>query len=274
MIAGDVPEGVLAAVKLAGLDSVDGAFAYEGGEDLNKPGLGHRRRTRLELPDGQGCTHVLYLKRYGRQAVIEALRRWWTQGSRQSVARVEFENIIRARRAGVSTMREVICGEDRCPLGALRSYLIVTAVPGEALERCFGAYLAGRDAAAVAGLTARLAGMVRSLHRAGYVHRDLYASHVFLDESAGRGELYLIDVARMLRPRLRKRRWFVKDLAQLKYSMPAAWTARYWPGLLEEYLGGAGDRRRRMWDDMIDRKVESMRRHEDRRSRRGQEGKA
>lgn len=274
MIAGDVPEGVLAAVRLAGLDSVDGAFACEGGEDLNKPGLGHRRRTRLELPDGQGGVHVLYLKRYGRQGVSAALRRWWTHGRRWSAARAEFENIRRARQAGVATMREVVCDEDRCPLGAMRSFVIVTSVPGEALERCFDAYLAGHDAAAVAALTARLAGMIRSLHRAGYVHRDLYAAHVFLDESAAPGELYLIDLARMFSPRLRKLRWFVKDLAQLKYSMPAAWTAGYWPALLAEYLGGAGDRRRRMWDDMISRKVESMRRRDARRHRRGEEGKA
>jgi len=274
MIAHDVPEGVLAAVRLAGLDSVDGAFAYEGGEDLNKPGLGHRRRTRLELRDGQGSAHVLYLKRYGPQAVGEAMRRWWTQGRRQSPARAEFENIRRARRAGVATMREVVCDEDPCLLRAMRSFVIVTSVPGEALERCFDAYLAGHDASAVAGLTARLAGMVRSLHRAGYVHRDLYACHVFLDESAAPGELYLIDLARMFRPRLRKLRWFVKDLAQLKYSMPAAWTADYWPALLEGYLGGAGDGQRRIWGDMIDRKVESMRRRAARRRRRGEEGKA
>ena len=273
MIAGDVPEGVLAAVRRAGLDSVDGAFAYEGGEDLSKPGLGHRRRTRLELPDGQGGEHVLYLKRYGPQGVGEALRRWWTNGRRQSPARVEFENIRRARQAGVATMREVICDEDRCLLGARRSFVIVTSVPGEALERCFDAYLADRDAAAVADLTARLAGMVRSLHRAGYVHRDLYASHVFLDGSAAPGQLYLIDLARMFRPRLRKLRWFVKDLAQLKYSMPAAWTAGHWAAMLAEYLGGASRRDRRMWDELIGKKVDSMRRRDERRSRRGEEGK-
>lgn len=273
MIAGDVPEGVLAAVKLAGLDSVDGAFAYEGGEDLNKPGLGHRRRTRLELPDGQGGEHVLYMKRYGPQSVGEAMRRWLTHGKRQSPARVEFENIRRARQAGVATMREVACDEDRCLLASLRSYVIVTSVPGEALERCFDTYLGDRDEAAVAELTSRLARMVRSLHGAGYVHRDFYASHVFLDESAGSGELYLIDLARMFRPRFRKLRWFIKDLAQLKYSMPAAWTLQYWPALLAEYLDGVSPGDRRMWEGLIDRKVESMRRRDQRRSRRDEEGK-
>jgi len=274
MIADDVPEALLEAVRRAGLDSFEGAFSYEGGADLNKPGLGHRRRTRVELADGHGAAHVLYLKRYGPQALGEAVRRWWARGRRMSPALVEFENIRAAHQAGVPTMQAVACGEDRCPLGAGRSYLIVTAVPGEAMERCFEAYLDAHDAAAVAEITRRLAGMVRRLHQAGYVHRDLYASHVFLDESAGRDDLYLIDLARMFRPRVRKRRWRVKDLAQLKYSMPAAWVAGYWQALLADYLAGVSDRGRRVWDGLIDRKVESMLRRGRRRRPRGEEGSA
>jgi tRNA A-37 threonylcarbamoyl transferase component Bud32 len=145
-------------------------------------------------------------------------------------------------------------------------------VPGEALERCFDAYMAAHDAAAVAGLTGRLAGMVRRFHQAGYVHRDLYASHVFLDASAGRDDLYLIDLARMFRPRVIRRRWCVKDLAQLKYSMPAAWVDAHWQPLLADYLAGVSDRRRRAWDGLVGRKVESMRRRGDRRRRRSKEG--
>jgi tRNA A-37 threonylcarbamoyl transferase component Bud32 len=272
MIAGDVPEALLAAVRRAGLDSVDGAFACQAGEDLGKPGLGHRRRTRVELSDAQGSAHVLYLKRYGPQRLIDALGRWWTHGRRMSPALVEFENIRAARLAGVPTMQAVAWGEDRCPLGAGRSYIIVTAVPGEALERCFDACLAAHDAAAGGELAGRLAGMVRRLHQAGYVHRDLYASHVFLDESAGRADLYLIDLARMFRPRVIRRRWFVKDLAQLKYSMPAAWVDAHWQRLLADYLAGMSDRGRRAWDGLIARKVESMRRRGGRRRRRSMEG--
>ena len=272
MIAGDVPTALLDAVSRAGLDSVDGAFAYEAGADLVKPGLGHRRRTRIELADGQGQTRVLYLKRYAAAGPGEALGRWWTTGRRRSAARLEFENIRIAREAGVATMREVACGEDRCPLGAGRSYLIVTAVPGDALERCFDAYLAAHDDEAVAGLTTKLAGLVRALHRAGHVHRDLYASHVFLDESAGRARLYLIDLARMFRPRLRRRRWFVKDLAQLKYSMPAKWVEGHWRPFLAQYLGDDADATLAQWDELVARKVESMRRRDERRRRR-REGK-
>ena len=272
MTARDVPESLQAAVRRAGLDSVDGAFAYEGGADLSKPGLGHRRRTRIELVDDRGASHVAYLKRYGPQRIVEALRRWWTHGRRMSPARGEFENIRAAHRAGVPTMQAIACGEDRGPLGACRSYIIVSAVPGEAMERCFEAYLATNDAAAAADMTGRLAGIIRRLHQAGHVHRDLYASHVFLDNSTGRGDLYLIDLARMFRPHAIKRRWFVKDLAQLKYSMPAAWVAAHWESLLTAYLGDASDHQRRKWDEQIGRKVESMRRRDERRRRRSEEG--
>jgi hypothetical protein len=76
----------------------------------------------------------------------------------------------------------------------------------------------------------------------------------------------------MFRPRVIKRRWCVKDLAQLKYSMPAAWVDGYWQPLLADYLAGVSDRRRRAWDGLIGRKVESMRRRGDRRRRRSKEG--
>ena len=263
---------LLAAVRREGLDTVDGAFAFAGGEELSKPGLGRRRRTRLRLADETGRQHVLYLKRYGPERVVSALRRWLTTGRRCSAARLEYMNIRRARAAGVATMREIGCGEEPCPLGAKRSYLLVTAVPGEAMERCVEGFLHAHHADGQADtLTRNLARLVRTLHDSGHVHRDLYASHVFLDDSAGRCELYLIDLARMFAPRWRRFRWFVKDLAQLKYSMPAAWVAEYWALFLAEYFPGVAPAVRRLFDRAVDRKVVSMRRRAERRRRARQE---
>ena len=270
MSGGTVAEGLRAALRREGLDSVEGAFAYDGGEDLRKPGLGRRRRTRLRVAEPGGRTHVLYLKRYGAQSVGAALRRWVAHGRRRSAGRIEYENIRAARAAGVATMEAVCCGEEPCVLGARRSYLIVTAVPGDALERCFEGFLrrhAGDGAAAA--VTKRLARLVRSLHDAGHVHRDLYASHVFLDEAGGRPRVYLIDLARMFSPRWRRFRWYVKDLAQLKYSMPPGWVAAFWQTFLGEYLPGVGPRGRRAVGEAVDRKVASIRRRAERRRARG-----
>lgn len=57
------------------------------------------------------------------------------------------------------------------------------------------------------------------LHRAGLFHRDFYLCHVFATpDPAAPPRLHLIDLQRVLRPRVRSRRWAVKDLAALHYS--------------------------------------------------------
>ena len=253
---------LLTALRQHRLDTVAGAFSYGAGTDLLKPGLDHRRRTRLELRDMDGNAHVLYLKRYGMERPGALLRRWWEHGRRVSSAGVEFDNINAARAAGVPTMEALACGEEFSLLGAERSFMLVTEVPGDALERCFEDFL-DRNAGspqAVAAVTGKLGSIVASLHRAGYVHRDLYASHVFMDESPPRPELYLIDLARMFRPRRRTFRWRVKDLAQLKYSMPARWVADHWDGFLNVYFTGApAGEARAVWEHAIDEKVAWMR---------------
>jgi len=247
----------------AGLDTVDGAFAYGGGQDLVKPGLGTRRRTRIELAD-----HVIYLKRYGPERFGDRWRRFITYG-RCSPASVEFENIRAAQRCGVATMDAIAFGHEMGfgGLSARRGYLVVTSVPGDALERCGEEFLAAHAGDDGAGrLTDKLARLVAALHGGGFVHRDLYASHVFLHDSPDGISLYLIDLARMFAPRWRKFRWRVKDLAQLKYSMPAAWVQSHWDEFVGIYLdicGGSRDRYFRA----IDRKTASIIRRAQRRAK-------
>lgn len=255
------------ALRSAGLDTVEGAFAYAGGEDLTKSGLGSRRRTRLTLTDETGLPREVYLKRYTRESPARRICRWLTYGRRRSPAGVEFANIQAARKVGLPTMQAVAFGEEFDRLGAVRSYLVVTAVPGDALERC-GRDFVTRHADSpmvIERLTRSLAEMVRTLHRAGYVHRDLYASHVFLHERGGGFSLYLIDLARMFAPRWRRFRWRVKDLAQLKYSMPAVWVDRHWEAFLVDYLDGGEDIGR--WITAVDSKAAAMRKRQQRKSR-------
>jgi len=257
--AADAPtEPLRNLLRRHGLDSVRGAFAFTGGLDMAKAGLRRRRRTRVELTDEDGRTHVLFLKRYGRDSLAARLRRLLTHGRWCSPAAVEFRNIRSARRAGLPTMRELACGEGACG-GWWRSHLVMTAVPGEAMERCpedFWKRLYADEGAARRFATA-LAELVRRLHRAGFVHRDLYSSHVFLDEQDGEFRLCLIDMARVFRPRWRKFRWRVKDLAELHHSMPAQWLRRWWDELLREYLFGAEQRMNR-WRRAVERKSASI----------------
>lgn len=98
--------------------------------------------------------------------------------------------------------------------------------------------------------------VLRRLHDAGWVFRDMYWNHVFTDLGADRGSegegsvpsgsdadanhLWLIDVERAFRPAFRRRRWIVKDLAGLLSSAPADCSSTDALRFLRAYLGGLG----------------------------------
>ena len=263
-------ELLLSALRDERLDTVDGAFGYGGGDELHKANLRHRRRTRVDITDAADEARVLYLKRYSRERFCDVLRRVRVYGWATSPAGVEFANIVAARRAGVPAMEALIYGDDRTWLGHHRSYLVMSEVPGEALERTGEAFFArhGVDSDMAETLTIQLAMIAAKLHDAGYVHRDFYASHVFLDERDGAIALYLIDLARMFKPRWRRFRWRVKDLAQLKYSMPADWVAQCWWEFLSTYLASIETHHSAaQWRCAIDRKVQTMQRRGERKAR-------
>ena len=262
-VARNVEPALLDALRHEGLDTIEGAFSYAGGEDLVKAGLGHRRRTQFTVTDATGRSHELYLKRYEREALADRGRRWWRYGVRTSPAGVEFDNIESLRTAQIPTMRAILCEEQWGLLDAERSYLIVTAVPGQKLEQCISEFL-DRNAdrpEMLWVLTHALAAFIRKLHDTGFVHRDLYNSHIFLNELDGRLELHLIDLARVFVPKWRCFRWRVKDLSQLKYSMPRTrWSDEYWGPFMRRYLGTDEQSVLRRWEKQIDRKAARMRR--------------
>jgi len=262
---------LLESLRREGLDSVEGAFACAGGQDFDKPGLAHRRRTRLELSDAQGGSWVVFLKRYQREPWRTRLARYLAGQGGQAAGVLEAANIAAAAKAGVQTMDALAAGQD----AAGRSYIVVTAVPGEALER-YGQQLMTTHAAdgAIDALTQKLARLARTLHAAGLVHRDFYACHVFCDDSADGLELYLIDLARVFRPPWRRFRWYVKDLAQLKFSMPPVWVERCWDNFLQAYLGQDYCGQTNRYERAIDRKVARMRRRHARHARNATEPNA
>lgn len=263
---------LLIFIKNHGLDTVAGAFAYDSGDDLHKSGLGYRRRTRLEFRDEKGRCWELYLKRYGPLPLGRRIGRLLLGKGWQSEARLEFENIHQVRDAAVGTMREIVWGQEAGLLGVKRSYIIVTAVPGEAIERIGDDFLTRYcdQVSLVEELTDRLVELVLRLHQAGFVHRDLYSSHIFLHEHDGRVELNLIDLARIFQPGRRNIRWRVKDLGQLKYSMPWLWVEIYWEQFLKAYLQTNDSGEIEKWENAINLKVEEMQRRHHRRTQRTQ----
>ncbi|HET6429335.1 MAG TPA: lipopolysaccharide kinase InaA family protein [Phycisphaerae bacterium] len=259
-------------LRQAGLDTVAGAFDYEGGELLSKPNLGTRQRIRLTLTGDDARPVTWYLKRYGPVSLLRRLALLPFSLGRPSPARREFENIRLVQAAGIATMEPIAFGDEPGLVGIRRSYLVVTSVPGEALERCFEAFLREADEDQMRQFNAALVDLVVRLHEAGLAHRDLYASHVFLDRTGEGPRLYLIDLARVLVMHVRKFRWQVKDLAQLKYSLPARWVEEHWESFLSANLGDVGDRERRRWGWAVAARADAMLRRQRRRAWRARRG--
>jgi tRNA A-37 threonylcarbamoyl transferase component Bud32 len=250
------------------LESVKEAFAFEEGEDLVKPGLGRRRRIRMCISDRENRRWEMFMKRYDVSSLWTRIWRFLTGRRKWSEARREFETIQALRQGGVPTMRQIVWGGEQGLLAVKRSYVVVSAVPGDALERSGEEFVQRhlKTPEVIEELTDELVYVVRRLHELGFVHRDLYASHIFLHDHEGRMKLYLIDLARAFRPRWRMFRWRVKDLAQLKFSMPWVWVKLFWKRFLEGYLQPREEEWIEKWEQAIDAKVTSMARQQQRRA--------
>lgn len=224
-----VHPGYADALAAAGLDSLEALLTTPGEDDLHKPGLaGWRQRLRLRVPPAGGSAEptVCYLKRYARPPLKE---QWNNRKQGHSdCAAVEWRWLTELDRLGVPGPTPVAYGARRRGLLEDSSVVVTAAVPGEALERWVpgqlgvGASLA--DRAVKRRLLRAVADLVAQLHGHRLIHRDLYLAHLFLDPGTLAEDvptLTLIDLQRMIRPKLRWTRWVVKDLAALNYSTPA-----------------------------------------------------
>lgn len=253
-------EALLACHGLTGLEAV---FGFSEGQRLDKAGLeGWRQRWRLDLPDGCGDVQTLYLKRFERPPLRRQWERWRQGHGRLSTAGVEWTNARLLADAGIPAVRPVALGQSMIGPWERRSFILMREVAGESLERWVPLNLPPiRLDGDLEGRRRRLEGLARlvaSLHRAGFVHRDLYLSHIFMERTEGGRDAHppisggvrdahlpgedggrdahppeggqnahppgdgfrLIDLQRVFRPRWRQRRWVIKDLAALHFSTP------------------------------------------------------
>jgi tRNA A-37 threonylcarbamoyl transferase component Bud32 len=227
-------------LRSAGLADYDSVMGTGQGTPLPKPGLGSRERIRLQLETPAGKTQTVYLKRYGANRPAE--REW---------------HAVRAvQEAGAPTMEPVGMGT-----GSAGGFVIVTAVPGEALSRCMDNLLVrrGADTDAMGELAAKLGRLAGTLHEAGLAHRDFYTTHIFLADPDGEMTLHLIDLARVFAPRWRRWRWWMKDLAQLKFSLPTEWAKEYWPHVRAAYVAARSTQPPRWLDVVVGLRVWRMR---------------
>ncbi|UCF33080.1 MAG: hypothetical protein JSV78_12180 [Phycisphaerales bacterium] len=203
------------------LDSLEALFAISSGESLGKPGLeSWRERIRLSLREAEG-TRTVYLKRFTDPPpkVQRAVRA--SDTGAVSVAGLEWARMHQLARDGITTIMPIAFGEEIRSGREVRSAILAAAVPGESLERLAANWSRDVHLPLIRRALIGTADLVACFHGCGYIHRDLYLSHIFFDEAAASDEaLHLIDLQRVIRPRWRRARWIVKDLASLNYSTP------------------------------------------------------
>lgn len=189
---------------------------------LHKPGLGGRRRWRWQ-PDGDAP--ALYVKQYDAPPLRSQADRALRQTSAHSTAAWEFAQSRALAEANIPAVHAVGYAQEM--RGALErsSVILLEAAPGDALDRAWAAAaLAGAPVTrglARLDFARRLGRFVAAFHGTGLCHRDLYLCHIFVEldpQGTDAPRFRLIDLARVMRPRLRRMRWLLKDLSQLDSS--------------------------------------------------------
>lgn len=231
----------LGCLEHAGLASFEQMMTNQSGSLLRT--LPDRENWRLELTHA-GAPRVMYLKRHRERSRL----RWrWPLLRRvgpSSAGRTEAINIGLLDRHGLASMPLVAYG-DRLVRGVRESFVLTAELTGftqldHFLRRRFltVAEEPRRDRA-LARLIDAVADVARRFHAAGFNHRDFYACHFFIREPCREQfDVHLIDLQRVERRRRLRRRWVVKDLAQLAYSAPRERiTATRRLAFMRRYLG-------------------------------------
>ncbi|MCA8944235.1 MAG: hypothetical protein KDB80_16840, partial [Planctomycetes bacterium] len=131
---------------------------------------------------------------------------------------VEWGNLDRLASLGLDVPAPVFLAQD----GA-RSVVGMRDVAGRPLDvEAIEAERRGESGAFLDFARTRVVPAIRTLHDAGLVFRDLYWNHLFRVGPADDPRVAFVDVERVFAPRLRWRRWIVKDLAGLLSSWPLA----------------------------------------------------
>jgi hypothetical protein len=202
-------------LRTTGLQTAEDFFSVMG-EALSKPGLGKRYRARIAVP---GKNFPVYLKRYDGDTFAGFFGRWYEDGWKSAPAEREVHVALALKRQNISATLPIAYGHSNDASLAQKSFVLTAAVPGVSLENFFRneKQIAWPEKLKIVEAVAILA---RKFHENGWRHRDFYLCHIFICKAEAEIKLTLIDLARVFRPRWRKERWRIKDLAQLNYSAP------------------------------------------------------
>jgi len=219
--------GFRSRLSRAGLAGFEAVMSNSAGRCLRT--LRDRENWHLRLDDAHPRRGGMYLKKHYARTWSSWLRARLRARPGRTPARVEAGNVGSLTAEGIRVMRLVAYGEKLHADGLLESFVLTEELAGydelhEFIRKRFpprDLYRTLRRNRDLDGLIRRVAEVVRRLHQAGYNHRDLYCCHFFVKEpQPGWFEIRLIDLQRVQHRRWFRRRWLVKDLAQLAWSAP------------------------------------------------------
>lgn len=247
-----------------GLNSIDKIFSFEAGQNLSKINLASfRSRLAFEIDSPYHTT--LFLKRYSNPPIKAQLENWLTCKRKKSLGCTEYETSQLLMEAGINTPKTVAFGDQWNTLFEKRSFFVTEKIPdAEALERKLPGYFENKTATDNLKLQRKfissLAKFIKKFHDTGYRHRDLYLAHIFYNNK----EFYLIDLARAFKPALFKKRYQIKDVAQLYYSAPRKYFSRtdrmrFYFNYVERQRLGPSDK---AFIKQVMKKVRQMARHD------------
>ncbi|MGO9112570.1 MAG: lipopolysaccharide kinase InaA family protein [Thermoguttaceae bacterium] len=215
-------------------EALENAGLAEFGEVMNTS----TGRCLRVLPDRENwylkSTLGMYLKKHRTLTWVTRISAALGVTSPPSPGRVEAENALALQSLGIDVMPLMAYGEKLHADGQLVSFLLSEELEGycelqDFIRRRFPsrerplpqASPKGRGGSALRRLIVQVAKIARRFHAAGFNHRDFYCCHFLVKEtSPGRFDVRLIDLQRVQQRRWFRRRWIVKDLAQLASMSP------------------------------------------------------
>lgn len=236
-----------------GLTSIDAVFSFKGGENLTKENLARfKSRVRFKI---NSPAATLFLKRYDSPPILLQLKNRLLHRKQISCGLLDFEMANKLAEEGINTPKTICYGEQWGRFFEKRSFIITEKIRNaESLEQKLPDYFNGLATAENLRLRrnfiAKLAIFVKKFHGTNYRHRDLYFSHIFCSNSS---EFYLIDLARVFKPRSFFERFRIKDIAQIYYSAPGRYFSR--TDRLRFYLALVGQSRLTEKDKVFIRKL-------------------
>lgn len=220
-------------------------------------------RCMLTAPNGDKI--AVFIKRYLPIPFSEKLKNSLCFKPFNFTAKHEWEAIIAFHRHGLPTINPLAVAE--LPDGRSCN-LTLGLTDYRRLSELLPTVADAQRKRALIGKVAKYAG---KMHRLGMAHQDFYLVHMFIREHEA-DQLYMIDLQRVLMQKHLRRRWQVKDLAQLLFAASAYVDQSAIDYFWETYckFTGAKYRNCKSLTKAIFRKAERIRCHDAKRAARRQ----